>query len=455
MHAGGDPAPDGDGIAMPRLALPVAAITMPAVFTVLDGAMLTIALPAIAAELAVSAQAAIWVIIAYQLATVVCLLPLSVVADRIGYGRLFAGGVVLYTLASLGAAYCTGFPALILARIVQGIGSAGVMSCASALLRASYPARLFATGIALNTFAVTLAAAAGPSVGAAMLVVSDDWQSLFLIAIPFNLVAWCCTHTLPATRGQPRRFDIGVVLLNAMALGFGLVGLSLLATTPLWALALLMLTAMAWALWLRVERKRDRPLLPLDLFRLPAFSFSIAASSSMFAAQSCALTALPFYLLTSRGMAVLEAGTLLTAWPVLASATSLVTPRLRRYLRVARLCQLGAVMLILALGCIVWLSEAAPPGWQVLGFMLGGLSIGLFQAPNMHAMLSATPRSRAGATGSVQAIARVGGAAFGAAVAGLCFAFFGGEGPVAGLAGAALLALLALLVNTWRARVLQ
>lgn len=442
---------EADGLAMPRRAVAIVAITIAAVLSVLDGAMLNVALPKIAGELSVSAQAAVWVVNAYQLTAVICLLPTVVIADRIGYGRTFSAGIFLYTLASAAGFFSEGFVWLLGARILQGLGSAGVMSCASALLRASYPVRLFGAGVALNTSAVTFAAAAGPSLGALVLTAGGNWRFLFLIGVPFGIAAWICTRALPDNKGRRRPLRVVSVVLNAASLGLGIIAFSVLPKDALAGGLLLAATAVAWLLWVRVDLASEAPLLPFDLFRIPPFSFAIAASVSMFAAQSASLISLPFLFIGVRGMTVLETGTLMTAWPVCAAMTSMLATRLRRRFEVEALCMTGAVLLAAGLVWMALLPVEASSGLLVPGLVLGGVAVGLFQAPNMHAMLSASPRSRSGAAGSVQAIARVGGSTLGASLAGLCFALPGIGSPLLALLVAGLLAAAAFGINVLRA----
>lgn len=440
-----------DGLAMPRRAVAVVAITIAAVLSVLDGAMLNVALPRITEELSVSAQAAVWVVNAYQLTAVICLLPTVVIADRIGYGRTFSVGIFLYTLASVTGFFSQGFIWLLGARILQGVGSAGVMSCASALLRASYPVRLFGAGVALNTSAVTFAAAAGPSLGALVLTAGGSWRFLFLIGVPFGIVAWICTRALPSNKGTLRPLRTVNIVLNAASLGLGIIALSVLPKDALTGGLLLAGAAISWMLWVRVDLSSGAPLLPFDLFRIPAFSFAIAASVSMFAAQSASLISLPFLFIGGRGMSVLETGTLMTAWPVCAAMTSTLATRLRGRFEVATLCMAGAVLLAVGLLWVALLPVTASSELLVPGLILGGVAVGLFQAPNMHAMLSASPRSRSGAAGSVQAIARVGGSTLGASLAGLCFALPEIGSPLLALLVAGLLAATAFGINIFRA----
>src|ERR1700755_1546210 len=88
----------------------------------LDTAIANIALPAIAADLKVSPADVIWVVNTYQIAFVTTLLPLAALGEIVGYNRIYLGGLVLFTLASLVCAAAWSLDTLLLARVLQGLG---------------------------------------------------------------------------------------------------------------------------------------------------------------------------------------------------------------------------------------------------------------------------------------------------------------------------------------------
>ena len=91
---------------------------------VLDGSIVNLALPGIVRDLHAGAASAVWVITAYQVATLVLLLPCAMLGDLIGHRRVYLAGLFLFTLASLGCAFSTSLTMLIVARTLQGLGAA-------------------------------------------------------------------------------------------------------------------------------------------------------------------------------------------------------------------------------------------------------------------------------------------------------------------------------------------
>ena len=94
----------------------------------LDTAIANIALPAIAADLHVSPADVVWVVNVYQIALVATLLPLGALGEIVGHQRIYFGGLLLFTLASLGCAFAWSLPSLLAARTLQGLGASGLMA---------------------------------------------------------------------------------------------------------------------------------------------------------------------------------------------------------------------------------------------------------------------------------------------------------------------------------------
>ena len=196
------------------MAVVILGITM----AVLDGTIVNLALPGIARDLRADAAQSIWVVNAYQIATLSLLLPAATLGDFIGYRRVYLAGVALFTLASLACAFSQSLAWLTAARAIQGLGAAGIMSVNAALLRLIYPRDLLGKGVAINSLVVALASVAGPSAAAAILS-HASWPWLFAVNAPLGAaVLLCGQRALPGNTSAPlplSRFAWGDVVLNA------------------------------------------------------------------------------------------------------------------------------------------------------------------------------------------------------------------------------------------------
>src|ERR1700755_2094066 len=143
-------APPMDGLPPELRRWAVAAIFTTLALASLDTAIANIALPAIAADLHVSAADVVWVVNIYQIALVATLLPLGALGEIVGHQRIYLGGLILFTIASLRCACDWSRPSLLVARTLQGLGASGMMSVNTALVRFVYPRRMHGRGFGHN-----------------------------------------------------------------------------------------------------------------------------------------------------------------------------------------------------------------------------------------------------------------------------------------------------------------
>src|SRR3984885_11552847 len=146
-------APYPDGLPIPRRYWAIVATILAITMSVLDSSIANVALPSIASDFHASKAASVWVINAYQIAILAALLPLASLGEIVGYRRVSQAGLVVFTLASIGCAFSTSLLTLSIARVIQGLGAAGIMSVNSALVRFTYPQRLLGTAIGINALA--------------------------------------------------------------------------------------------------------------------------------------------------------------------------------------------------------------------------------------------------------------------------------------------------------------
>ncbi len=145
-------------------------------------------LPAIANDLHVSPAEVVWVVNVYQIALVATLLPLGALGEIVGHQRIYLGGLLLFTLASLGCALAWSLPSLLVARTLQGLGASGLMSVNTALVRFVYPSKMLGRGFGHNALVVATAFTLGPTIASGILALGT-WPWLFAVNLPFGIIA--------------------------------------------------------------------------------------------------------------------------------------------------------------------------------------------------------------------------------------------------------------------------
>ena len=325
----------------------VAAIFTALAMASLDTAIANIALPAIAADLHVSPADVVWVVNIYQIALVATLLPLGALGEIVGHERIYLGGLLLFTLASLGCAFAWSLPSLTAARALQGLGASGIMSVNAALVRFVYPTHMLGRGFGHNALVVGTAFTFGPTIASAILAIGT-WPWLFAINIPFGVIAiWIGLKTLPKTPRAKHAFDFASATLTASCLGLFIIGIGSAAHQAPPALVGLELGAALLLGWMMTRRDADHPapMLPIDLFRRPMFALSAATSVCSFAVQGLAFVSLPFYFEDVLHRSQVETGFFMTPWPLVVAIMAPIGGRLSDRYPVGILGGLGLVLL--------------------------------------------------------------------------------------------------------------
>ena len=416
--------PGQDGLPQPARALAMLGCSIAVGMSVLDAAIANIALPAIAHDVHADPAASVWVVNAYQLAMVVSILSFAALGDRLGYRRVFLAGVAVFTVGSLGSALSSTLSMLVIMRAVQGLGSAGVSSVNTALVRFAYPRARLGQGISIITLTVALSAAAGPTVAAAILSVAS-WPWLFAVNVPFGVLCFLLAQRhAPYTRRGRHRFDWIAGLLNAVAFGALVLGIDALGNGGLTTTSVIEFAVALVAGWALVRRelRRPAPLLPIDLMRIPLFALSVMTSICSYSAQTIAYVALPFYFESAAGLSQTETGLLITPWPAIVVVVAPIAGRLSDRYPVAILGGIGMVLMCAGL-FLLWLAPVGAPGWDIVWRMaLAGCGFGFFQTPNNRALIMSAPPDRSGAASGMVSAARLLGQSIGAALVAVAFA---------------------------------
>jgi DHA2 family multidrug resistance protein-like MFS transporter len=429
----------------------MSAIVLTMALCVLQVSLANVALPSIARYFNATTTQSIWVTNTFLIAMLVAMLPLAALGDRIGQRRLSQIGLAVFTAASLGCAFSQSLVALCIARVLQGLGAAGMLSVYGALVRFTYPQRLLGRAVGINSFVAGASAVAGPPLAAGILAVAD-WRWLFAAVVPLGVFAFFVgARALPTPDRERRPIDPVGILLNVTTFGLLTVGIQSLAQEDGAGFAGLEIAtgALLAYLFARHELAQASPLLPLDLLRVPRFSLSILTSMLSFMAATAALIALPFEI-ERLGYSAAQIGLLMTPWPL---ALAVIAPIAGRLADRYSADSLGAIGLVL-FGCGLWClmfhaTQAGVPDflWRTA---LCGVGFGLFQSPNLRLILSSAPIARSGAAGAMQNAARLLGQSLGATIVALLFRFFPSTGSNATLGVAAVVALAAAVASAAR-----
>jgi DHA2 family multidrug resistance protein-like MFS transporter len=428
--------PASDGLPPERRFWAAAAVFAALAMASLDTAIANIALPAIATDLKTSPADVVWVVNIYQIGLVTTLLPLGALGEIVGHKRIYLGGLILFTVASVVCAFAWSLPSLLVGRALQGLGAGGIMSVNTALVRFIYPPHQMGRGYGHNALVVATAFTLGPTIASGILSVGS-WPWLFAINIPFGILAALIGFkTLPQTPRATHPFDFLGALLAAGCIGLFVLGIGSAAHGTSVMFVAIEIAAAILMGWVLTRRHADHPapMLPVDLFRKPMFALSTGTAICSFAVQGLAFVSLPFYFEDVLHRSQVETGFFITPWPLVVAVMAPIAGRLSDRYHAGGLGGGGLAMLAIGMALLAALpNDPSIPNilWRIA---LCGIGFGFFQAPNMKAIMTSAPPGRSGSASGIVATARLIGQTTGAALAALCFSIAGHDGATLALA---------------------
>lgn len=390
----------------------------------LDASIANVALPTIGRAFHTPVDSTEWVLIAYMLTTASTLVLFGRLGDLIGQKRVYITGFAIFGLSSIGCAFSPSFALLVIARAVQGVGSAMLMSSSPAIITNAFPDKERGRAIGLNGAAVAVGLSLGPLLGGTI-VTYADWRWIFLINVPIAIAALSISaFVLKRESRKAEGFDFA-----GAALAFtGLFAVSLaLSRAHAWgwtsartlgaiAYALCAIPAFVW-----LERRVKAPMLDLKLFKSRLFAFSVLAATVFFCAMYCVVFTVPLAAQTALGDNGFQAGLLLLPVSalnvVLAPAAGAISDRIpARYVSSA-----GALVMVAGSLLLAFLPPHPSTLSLIVALAVAGAGTAVFSQPNNSTIMGAAPANRRGIAAGMLATARTTGQLLGVCVAGAIY----------------------------------
>jgi EmrB/QacA subfamily drug resistance transporter len=402
-------------LASPAARWLIAAAVLGSGIAFLDSTVVNVALPAIGRELGGGLTGQQWVLDGYLLSLSALLLSGGAAGDRYGRRRIFVGGLVIFTAASLACGFSPTVGWLIGARLVQGVGAAALVPGSLALIDVGirHEGRVRAVGIWAGMSGVTTAV--GPFIGG-WLVDAASWRWVFFLNVPLAAVAlWITSRHVPESRDTTARGPADVPGAAAVMLGLAGVIYALIEApsrgwTPVTVTAAAV-GATALVTFALTEAHARAPLLPLELFRSRQFTGANLTTLAVYAALGGALFLLALQLQQSLHYSAMAAGLatlpttviMLIGSPWAGAIAERTGPRLPM--------TIGPLIAAVGLALMTRITPGASYLEAVLpAVVVFGVGLTTTVAPLTAAVLAAVPENQAGtASGVNNAIARLAG----------------------------------------------
>src|SRR5205823_5703835 len=242
----------------------------------LDNTVVNVALPKLAENLHAGISGLQWVVDGYVLAFASLMLTGGILGDRYGRKRMFLSGLVVFTFSSLMCGLSSSTGMLIAFRGLQGVGAALLMPGTLSILTVTFPPSERAKAIGIWAGVSGLALALGPTAGG-WLVEHSGWESIFFLNVPIGIiaavVAW---RVVSESRAEMTRHldlvGLGLGTAGFFSLVYGLIEANQRGWGDALIIGVLSLGVLFMAAFLSWEYVTPRAMMPLDFFKIRAFS---------------------------------------------------------------------------------------------------------------------------------------------------------------------------------------
>ena len=393
--------------------------------TLMDQALVAVALPSIREDLDASINQTVWVVAVYLLAFAAPLLVSGRLGDRFGQRNVYLAGMAVFTVAATAAAFAPTIELLIAARAVQGVGASLLNPQPLSIIH-----RVFAydrRGAAMGMWSAVASSAGlfGPILGG-LIVGSAGWRWVFALYIPFGFLAFVLVALLVP------RLPTGVGRIDLVSAALAVVAVLAVTLTlqqgpdlgwPLWLWAVVAAGVAAAALFVRrqfhVGRRGLDALVPPALFGHRNFALgSFSVFTLGFAVYSMNIPIMLF-LQTSKGLSAEVAGLMMIPTAVVSLVLAPYVGRLTDRTAPGVVSTTGFVSMIAAMllfaAMMTW---QAPVPWLLVPLVLMGAANAMCWAANSAVSMRSLPSDLVGAGSGVYNTSRQVGAVVGAAALG-------------------------------------
>ncbi|MGW8556273.1 MFS transporter [Streptomyces tubercidicus] len=401
----------------------LAVICVAQLTVILDNTVLNVAIPSLTENLGASTADVQWMINAYALVQSGLLLTAGNAADRYGRKKMLAVGLVLFGLASFGAALAQSPGQLIAARAGMGVGGALLVTTTLAVVMQIFDDEERPRAIGIWSSVNSLGFAAGPLIGGALL---DHfwWGSLFLVNLPVAVVALAAVVTLvPESKSRAgERPD----LLGAVLSMIGMVGVVFaIISGPVtgWLSGRVLVSAAiglaglaVFALW---ELRTPYPMLDMHFFRNRRFIGAVSGGILVAFGMGGSMFLLTQHLQLVLGYGPLDAGLRMAPLAVTVILINFTGLSARLLPRLGTPGMIVSGMSLLAAGlAAISLLGGDSYGGMLAGLLVMGVGVALAMPTMANAIMSAIPPAKAGVGAGVNGTLMEFGQGLGVAVLG-------------------------------------
>ncbi|HLS15697.1 MAG TPA: MDR family MFS transporter [Beutenbergiaceae bacterium] len=394
--------PDAETTITPQVKLVIGVLLVAAFVMILNETIMSVAIPRLMVEFAVSAATAQWLTTAFMLTMAVVIPTTGLILTRFSTRKVFIGAMSMFTAGTLLAALAPVFGVLVAARVIQASGTAVMLPLLMTTVLTFVPVSRRGRTMGLISIVIAVAPAIGPTFSGFILA-NLSWRWMFLTVLPIAVTALLIGAALVKNITTPKStpFDVLSILLSAVTFGSLIYGLSSIgestegtaAIPPALPLGVGAVTLVLFVWRQLLLQRTDAALLNLRPFTFRPFAVGISMMLITMGALFGTLILLPIYLQNVMGLTTLETGLVLFPGGLTMGLIAPLVGRLFDKVGPRPLVIPGSMVVASALGLMTLLS-ATTPTWQVVAnHMLLSIGLGLLMTPLMTSSLGSLPQA--------------------------------------------------------------
>jgi len=396
----------------------------------LDSTVVALALPEIRHDVNASAEGLQWVMNGYLLTIAVLVVTAGRLGDMFGRKRVFLAGMVLFAVGSVVSGAAGDQEALILGRVLQGVGAAPMLSLSLALVCNVFPSEEQPRALGIWAAVSAIALAIGPLAGG--LLIELDWRVIFWMNLPVAALGIAITlAAAPESTDPGAGSRIDWTGLGLLSVGLTAVVLALIQSQAWSGGAVLVLAGVGLlallAFW-AVEHRVRGPIVEFALFRNRPYFGASAAAFALVGAYWAVMFFQPQYLQDVRDHSPVLSGLMILPVTAPMVFVSPFSGRLIGRFGARRLMTAGMTCGTVGLLVLTRIDADSPYGLLLAGYLLFGIALGLVYAPMSTAAMAAMPGEKVGIASGVLAMDRVLAGAVALAATGAVFHALLGDG---------------------------
>ncbi|MGC8911360.1 MAG: MFS transporter [Nitrososphaeria archaeon] len=387
----------------------ISVTTLASFLTGLNARLAVVGLPVIAHELGADIDTILWIIQGFMLGSTIIQLIVGRLSDLFGRVRLFNLGFLIFITAAVIAGFSPNPFTLVLARIIQGIGGAFLMTLSVTILTDNVPKNRLGTWLGINQVAWRVGAVAGLSLSGVIIdYLGWRWIYLFYVPLGFGFYLWSARTLKEVYKPteKPNLDKVGFTLFTGF-LSLILIALSLFTFGPpyLSLASILLLTSILFlASFVFCENRIPWPALDISLFKIWPFSGGIISQFLYSIGFGASTTLLVLYLEVVKGLSATITGFLLIPFELSYLIFGVLGGRLSDKYGYVSVASSGLIASAIAFYGLSTITPESDLNFIILCEILFGFGAGLFIAPNTSSIMSSAPLSKRGVASALRTI---------------------------------------------------